>query len=167
MMTWANAGGAPSANRPCPPLHLPAAWDVRASVYADVTGDGSPECVLSVWRPWKDWPIARWSARPTPIAHNHDAAGFSSHVAVLKPLPKGQYRPIWVGSALYQPVTSLTVLPNGTLVTLETTYAAGRSAQSVALSKWRWTGFGFGLLRREKVQARAVGVDAAGKLTVR
>lgn len=148
-------------------MHLPTTWDVRASVYADVTGDGSPECVLSVWRPWQDWPIARWSGKPTPITKNRDTAGYSSHVAVLKPLPGGRYRNIWVGSALYQPVTSLTVLPDGTLVTLETTYAAGRDAKSVALSEWRWTGFGFGLVRREKVQARTVSVDATGQLTLR
>lgn len=48
------AGGAPGT--PCTQLHLPATWDVRAVAYADVTGDGTPECVLSVWRPWKDWP---------------------------------------------------------------------------------------------------------------
>lgn len=156
-----------SATADCPPMHLPPTWDVRSSVYADVTGDGTPECVLSVWRPFQDWPIARWSAQPTPIRNNHDVWNFSSHVAVLRPLPNGQFRNIWVGSALFQPVTALTVLPDGTLATLETTYGRGRTAPSVALSTWRWTGFGFGLVSRKAVQAQQIGVDTAGKLWVR
>ncbi|MHA0036107.1 hypothetical protein [Deinococcus sp. PESE-13] len=145
------AGGAPGT--PCTQLHLPATWDVRAVAYADVTGDGTPECVLSVWRPWKDWPIARWSASATPITPNHDAGGDSSHVAVLKPLPSGTYRNIWVGSALYRPVTRLAVQPGGTLVTWETTYAQGREGRPVAVSSWRWTGFGFGLVERRPLSA--------------
>lgn len=148
-------------------MRLPGAWDVRSSVYADVTGDGTPECVLSVWRPWRDWPIARWSGRETPIAENHDASGFSSHVAVLKPLPGGSYQKIWIGSALFQPVTALTVLPGGRLATLETTYGRGRKALSVALSEWAWTGFGFHLKGRVPVQARQVGVNSLGQVMVR
>lgn len=167
---WRTLDGIPSAAsspRPCPPLQLPPAWDVRSSVYADVTGDGVPECVLSVWRPWRDWPIARWSSTETPITGNHDAGGLSSHVAVLKATGDGQYRNVWVGSALYQPVTALTVLPSGRLLTLETTYGRGRNSVSMALSEWVWTGFGFRLERRVTVQARQVGVDALGRVIVR
>ena len=161
-------GGNPGATAgPCRTLNLPAGWDVRSSTYADVTGDGAPECVLSIWRPWADWPIARWSSRPTPITRNRDARGDSAHIAVLKPLPGGTYRNVWVGSALFQPVTALTVLPDGTLATLETTYARGRDASSVALSVWQWTGFGFGLVRRVAVQATTVQTGAAGELVLR
>lgn len=161
------AGSAGSPASPCPPLRLPDTWDVRSSAYADVTGDGSPECVLSVWRPWRDWPLARWSGRVTPITGNRDALGFSSHVAVLKPNPDGSFRNIWVGSALFQPVTALAVQPDGTLATLETTYQRGRTAPSVALSYWRWTGFGFGLVRREAVQASSLHLDKAGRVIAR
>ncbi|WP_205750850.1 hypothetical protein [Deinococcus sp. Arct2-2] len=136
----------------CLSLHLPATWEVRSGAYADVTGDGSPECVLSVWRPWQDWPIARWTARPTPIIRNRDAQGASSHIAVLKLLQDGAFRSVWMGSALFQPVTALKILPDGTLATLETTYRRGRYGAGVAQSYWKWTGFGFGLLRRELVQ---------------
>lgn len=52
-----------------------------------------------------------------------------------------------MGSALFQPVSALTVLPGGTLATLETTYAAP-GAPARALSLWHWTGFGFRLDRR-------------------
>ncbi|WP_019587230.1 hypothetical protein [Deinococcus apachensis] len=152
---------------PCPLLRLPTSWDVRSQVYADVTGDGSPECVLGVWRPWRDWPVARWSASPSPITGNRDARGDSSHVAVLKPGPGGSYRNVWVGSALYRPVTALTVRPGGELVTLEATYARGREATATALSEWTWTGFGFRLERRVALKARAVSVDARGQPAVR
>lgn len=152
---------------PCPPLNLPQAWDVRAQVYADVTGDGSPECVLAVWRPWRDWPITRWSPAASPITANRDARGDSAHVAVLKPGPGGTYRSVWVGSALIRPVTALAVLPDGTLATLEGRYASGRTAPSTALSEWSWTGFGFRLERRRPVTARQLGVSTAGHPAVR
>lgn len=163
--TWTPTTPAPP--RACPALHLPSTWDVRASVLADVTGDRTPECVLAVWRPWRNWPVARWSAHPTPITPNRDARGDSAHVAVLRPLPGGRYRELWVGSALHQPVTTLTVRPDGTLVTLETTYRAGRAAAAHALSEWRWTGFGFRLLRRVPTAARALTLDPLGRPTVR
>ena len=165
-----NLTPAPALRPPpaCPEMELPAAWDVRSRVYADVTGDGSPECVLALWRPWRDWPVRRWSAgRKSPIAGNHDAGGDSAHVAVLKPGPGGQYRKVWIGSALFRPVTALTVLPGGRLVTLEGSYRAGRQAPSVSLSGWTWTGFGFRLERRVPLRAREVTVDSAGRPAVR
>ncbi|MDB5044265.1 MAG: hypothetical protein JWQ08_315 [Deinococcus sp.] len=165
-LSWAAAGGTAPSTQFCPPLRLPPTWDVRSSAFADVTGDGSAECVLSVWRPWQDWPIARWARRPTPIAQNRDAQGYSSHIAVLKPLPDGTFRTVWVGSALFQPVTAIAILPDGTLATLDTTYGRGRSASSVALSYWKWTGFGFGLLRRGPVQADTLRLNQTGQLEV-
>lgn len=151
---------------PCPALTLPPDWEVRASVLADVTDDGTPECVLAVWRPWRDWRTAQWNPRPTPIQGNRDARGYSSHVAVLRPLGGGRYREVWVGSALFQPVSALTVLPGGTLATLETTYAAP-GAPARALSLWHWTGFGFRLDRRAPALAREVHPDALGRPAVR
>ncbi|QLG11102.1 hypothetical protein HLB42_10150 [Deinococcus sp. D7000] len=152
---------------PCPPLKLPASWDVRSQAYADVTGDGSPECVLAVWRPWSDWPITRWSPTASPITANRDPLGDSAHIAVLKPGPRGTYRNVWVGSALFRPVLALSVLPGGRLVALEGRYASGRGAASVALSEWSWTGFGFRLERRAPLTARQLSVDAAGQPAVR
>ncbi|GGR57173.1 hypothetical protein GCM10008959_18580 [Deinococcus seoulensis] len=163
--TW-TASPARRAPPPCPALTLPPDWEVRSSVLADVTGDGIPECVLAVWRPWRDWRTARWTAHPTPIQGNRDARGLSSHVAVLRPLGGGRYREVWVGSALFQPVAALTVLPGGTLATLETTYAAP-GAPARALSLWHWTGFGFRLDRRALTVAREVQPDAQGRPAVR
>lgn len=159
--------GAPRPAPPCPALTLPATWDVRSQVSADVTGDGVPECVLAVWRPWSDWPVTRWSAAPSPITANRDAQGDSAHIAVLRPRPGGTFDNIWVGSALFRPVLALSVRPGGQLLTLEGRYASGRNAASVALSEWSWTGFGFRLERRVPLVARQLGVDAAGHPAVR
>lgn len=150
----------------CPPMSLPPDWDVRSQAWADVTGDRQPECVLALWRTWRDWPIGRWAAAPTPITGNRDAQGRSAHIAVLRPRPGGRYQEVWVGSALFQPVSALTVRPDGTLVILEITYAAPQ-APGQALSEWRWTSFGFRLLRRVPVQARQLALDARGWPAVR
>ena len=56
------------------PSH-PVTWHLSANALADVTCDGTPEWLLLVWRPWRDWPIQRWSPVPSPIAGFHDAAG--------------------------------------------------------------------------------------------
>ncbi|MFB9991705.1 hypothetical protein ACFFLM_06960 [Deinococcus oregonensis] len=130
---------------PCSALHLPPTWDVRSAAFADITGDGLPECVLALWRPWADWPIRRWSQAPTPIGANRDARGDSAHIAVLRPLTGGAYQKVWIGSALFRPVLALKVEPGGRLLTWEGTYVAGRSGPAVALSEWSWTGFGFRL----------------------
>lgn len=153
--------GPVQTNRPCPALNLPPSWHVLDQIYADVTGDKVPECVLVVWRPWKDWPIRRWNSfsKPSAIARNHDAAGDSAHLVVLTPLSHRSYRERWVGSALYQPVTALTVLPGGHLVTLETSYGRGRDALSQNVSVWSWTGFGFRKEERWPVSARHLAVD--------
>ena len=74
-----------------------APWDVRSQVYADVNGDGSPECVLAVWRPWRDWAIRKWTSTDSPITANQDARGNSAHVAVLRRERDGRSRAIWVG----------------------------------------------------------------------
>ncbi len=136
---------------PCYLLKLPTAWEVLSRNYADVTNDGSPECVLALWRPWKDWPIQRWSGHSSPIINNHDARGYSSHMAVLKPLLNGKYQQIWVGSALYRPILSAQVLANGQVVTQETTYQAGIHSVAKTLSRWSWTGFGFMLEQRKEL----------------
>ncbi len=146
-------------NRPCPALRLPPTWHVLDAAYADVTGDGQPECVLAVWRPWKDWPTRRWLALPSPVLGNHDAAGLSAQIAVLTPLGGGRYRERWVGSPLYQPVMALSALPDGRLATLETTYLRGPQALSRNLSLWRWTGFGLRLEQRWPLRARQLATE--------
>jgi hypothetical protein len=131
---------------PHPPL-IPSTWHVTASALADVTGDTTPEWALLVWRPWRDWPIQRWSSAPSPIADFHDAAGDSCHLILLDPRDGGE---IWAGSALPAPLLALAVGDvdgdgRNEVVTLEGDYATGRSGPATRVDVWRWNGFGFTL----------------------
>ena len=130
--------------------NLPPEWQVTASALADVTGDGAAEWLLVVWRPWRDWPIQRWSAVPSPIAGFHDASGHSCHLIVLDP---GDGSEIWAGSALPVPLLGLAAADvdgDGVddLLTVEGEYAAGRDGAGTRVDVWQWNGFGFSMLWR-------------------
>jgi hypothetical protein len=137
----------PAAEVPLGMPDLPPDWHVAASSLADVTGDGAAEWVLLVWRPWRDWPIQRWSAVPSPIAGFHDGGGDSCHLILLDP---ADGREIWAGSALPAPFLSLAVDDvdgDGTneVLTIEGTYADGRDGAGTHVDVWDWSGFGFTL----------------------
>jgi len=134
----------PAPLLPCP---VPADWRVTASTLADATNDGAPEWVLLVWRPWRDWPIQRWSTVPSPIAGFHDAAGDSCHLILLDPHDEHE---IWAGSALPAPLLALAVGDvdgdgRNEVATLEGNYATGRDGPAIHVDVWRWNGFGFTL----------------------
>jgi hypothetical protein len=139
---------------PCmPPPSVPSTWQVTAAILAEVTDDGSAEWVLLVWRPWRDWPIQRWTSVPSPIAGLHDSAGDSCQIILLDP---EDGREIWAGSALPAPFLSLVVGDvdgdgQRELVTLEGDYASGRDGPGAAVDVWQWNGFGFGLEWRSPV----------------
>lgn len=136
----------PAPSSPCPPT-VPADWRITASVLADVTGDSVSEWALVVWRPWRDWPIQRWSSVPSPIVAFHDAAGQSCHLILLDP---SNGREIWAGSALPAPLMALAAGDvdgdgRNEVVTLEGDYATGRACRTTRVDIWRWNGFGFTL----------------------
>jgi hypothetical protein len=140
---------APVATRPSAslPAHPPD-WHVADGTLSDVTGDRVPEWVLLVWRPWRDWPIQRWSAATSPIAGFHDAAGESCHLILLDPRDGHE---IWGGSALPVPFLALAVEDvdgdgGNEVVTVEGSYARGRDSPGTRVGVWRWNGFGFTLL---------------------
>jgi hypothetical protein len=129
-----------------PPVSDPS-WRVTAASLADVTGDGYAEWVLLVWRPWRDWPIQRWTSTPSPVAGFHDEQGYSCQLILLDP---ADGREIWAGSALPVPLLDLDVGDvNGDgqneVVTLEGDYAAGRGGTASRVDVWKWQGFGFTL----------------------
>ncbi len=140
------------------PGDLPSSWDVRNAIYTDLTGDGKPEIVLLVWRPWRDWPIMRWSKTPSPIAGFHDTGGDSCHIILIDPHPyedtgatsasSRSYREIWAGSALPIPLIQIAAGDidgddANELIALEGTYADGRDGVGNRMAVWRWNGFGF------------------------
>jgi hypothetical protein len=140
--------GGPAARSPVSPgmPDLPPDWHIAASNLADVTGDGIAEWVLLVWRPWRDWPIQRWNAAPSPIAGFHDAGGDSCHLILLDPDQGG--REIWAGSALPMPFLSLIVADvdgdgANEVLTIEGSYADGRNGNGTHVDVWGWNGFGF------------------------
>jgi hypothetical protein len=125
----------------------PADWRVTAATLADATGDGEPEWVLLVRRPWRDWPIQKWTSVPSPIAGFHDAAGDSCHLILLDP---ASGREVWAGSALPAPLLALAVGDVdgdgiNEVVTLEGDYDAGWDGPASHLDVWQWNGFGFSL----------------------
>jgi len=129
------------------PELVPLTWRIVGSALADVTGDGSPEWALVVWRPWRDWPIQSWSAAPSPIAGFHDAAGKSCHLILLD---GRDGREVWAGSALPAPILALAVGDvdgdgRNEAVTLEGDYATGRNGPASRVDVWKWNGFGFTL----------------------
>lgn len=129
---------------------LPADWEVTAFALGEVTGDGSAEWVLLVWRPWRDWPIQRWSSAPSPIAGFHDAAGDSCHLILIDPADGHQ---IWAGSALPVPLVALSLQDvdedgDDEVVVLEGSYATGRGGTGAHVDVWEWNGFGFTLAWR-------------------
>ena len=129
------------------PPATPSEWDVTAVSLVDVTGDGEPEWVLLVWRPWRDWPIQEWVSAPSPISDFHDAGGNSCHLILLDP---GDGHEIWAGSALPAPLLALAVGDvNGDglneAVTLEGDYTTGRGGPASRVDVWAWNDFGFSL----------------------
>lgn len=132
------------------PPATPSTWQVAACALADVTGDDAPEWALVVWRPWRDWPIQRWSAAPSPIAAFHDAGGSSCHLILLDPR---NGRQVWAGSALPAPLVDMAVGDvdgdgANEVIALEGTYAAGRAGPAYHITVWKWNGFGFTLVWR-------------------
>jgi hypothetical protein len=133
----------------------PPDWDVTAATLADATGDGEPEWVLLVRRPWRDWPIQEWASVPSPIAGFHDAAGNSCHLILLDP---ESGRELWAGSALPAPLLALAVGDVdgdgiNEVVTLEGDYDAGWDGPASHVDVWQWNGFGFSLEWRSPVGA--------------
>ena len=126
---------------------IPADWEVIASELVDVTGDGRPEWILIIFRPWRDWPIQKWSEIESPIRDFHDEDGLSCHLAVLDPEDGSE---IWVGSPLPHPIVKMAVGDvdrDGILevMTLRGDYESWRESIATHIDVWFWDEFGFTL----------------------
>ncbi len=125
----------------------PKSWQVTQTLIADLNRDGVPEAALLVWRPFRPWPVDEWLPSGGRIETFHDVMGDSCHL-ILIGWARGQYRELWAGSALAEPVRSFLAADlNGDgleeLVTLEGSYQDPRTAPARVLKVWKWNGFGF------------------------
>jgi hypothetical protein len=125
----------------------PSSWQVTQAGIADLNADGRLEAVLLLWRPFRPWPVDRWLPHGNRIANFHDADGLSCHI-ILVGWKDREYREIWAGSPLAEPVTSFSVADlDGDkveeLITLQGSYSRPRTTSAHALQVWDWNGFGF------------------------
>jgi len=141
--------GPSDPNDALPPV--PDTWEVVDADYADVTGDGAPEWILAVRRPWRDWPITAWHGGQSPIACFRDADGKSSHLGVMT--TRG--REVWAGSALPRRIRAMAagdIDADGVaeVVTLEADYGDCSCRHARRIDVWKWDVFGFVLLHRSQ-----------------
>jgi hypothetical protein len=126
----------------------PEPWNVQQAVIADVNGDGRPEAILLVSRPFRAWPVDAWLPSGGRIDGFHDKSGFSSHI-ILIGWDGRHFREKWAGSALAEPVASMAVasFDNTTfLITLEKQYDDPAYGPARWLKVWDWNGFGFSVV---------------------
>ena len=128
----------------------PAQWQVRQAQIADLDRDGRLDLTLLVWRPFAAWPIDAFLPAGGRIAGFHDAQNKSCHI-ILIGWKQGNFRELWAGSALAEPILDFYAADwNGDgrqeLMAVETTY--DQPTRGKALSLWEWNGFGFSLIGR-------------------
>ncbi len=130
----------------------PQSWQVTQAEITDLNGDKVPEAALLVWRPFHPWPVDEWLPSGGRIATFHDVAGNSCHI-ILIAWQSHEYREMWAGSALAEPVRAFSVADlndDGVqeLITLEGAYSDPRSAPARLLKVWEWNGFGFSIVSK-------------------
>jgi hypothetical protein len=128
----------------------PAGWEIRQAGLGDLNHDGAIEAVLLVWRPFRPWPVDEWLPNGGRIANFHNASGESCQIIMIG-WSRGSFRERWAGSALAEPVSAFSLVDlnqdrKEELVTLDTTYAAGKDDPADMLKVWEWNGFGFSLV---------------------
>jgi len=128
----------------------PEDWRVEELIVADLNRDDTREYVLLVWRPFAPWPIDRFLPNGGRIAGFHDKAGLSAHL-ILVGWEGDEYRELWAGSALANPISTIRAIDIDRdgyeeLVAVEGEYDAFEKGGNITI--WRWQGFGFTLLDR-------------------
>lgn len=134
-----------------PSWHSPDEWQVKEAFFSDLNRDGENEATLLVWRPFKPWPVDQFMPHGGRIASFQNEEGMSCHL-ILIGLVNGEFRELWAGSSLADPIHSLQAVDlDGDgyqeLAALEYPYD-GKPSQS-AITIWAWNGFGFSLSDRQ------------------
>jgi hypothetical protein len=127
-------------------------WIVKQAFSADLNRDGKNELVMVVWRPYKPWPIDSFLPHGGRIKTFQDSRGMSCHI-ILVGWDGKEYRELWAGSSLIDPVFDVRAIDldhdgNQELVALEGKYDTENKTGN--LTVWDWNGFGFRLRDRVK-----------------
>lgn len=130
----------------------PADWQVIRARISDLDRDGTPELALLVWRAFQPWPVDEFLPHGGRIDAFQDRAGRSCHL-ILIGWRRGEFRELWAGSALADPLQDFLAADldddgKQELIALENRYINSQTAPAWALSVWGWNGFGFTLVDR-------------------
>ncbi len=125
-------------------------WQVKEAISADLNRDGRNELVMVVWRPHQPWPIDQFLPHGGRIDSFHDRRGLSCHI-ILVGWDGDEYRELWAGSSMIDPVFHLSAVDvdgdgNQELIAIEGKYDTPNLVGS--LTVWDWSGFGFRLRDR-------------------
>ena len=130
----------------------PQEWQIAQAEITDLNHDHLPEVTLLLWRTFAPWPIDAYLPHPGRIQDFHNQNNQSCHL-ILVGFHQDEYREIWAGSAMADPLlafTSADLTGDGyqELVGLESRYDAS-PFESSSITVWEWNGFGFTLLSRD------------------
>jgi len=130
----------------------PDEWRVSEAQIADLNHDGINEAVLLVWRAFQPWPVDEFLPFGGRIESHQNHEGQSCQL-ILIGWQRDDYREIWAGSALANPISNVMAadLDGDGLVelaALENDYDAKQKGGQLTI--WRWIGFGFSLLDRSE-----------------
>lgn len=125
-------------------------WRVEEFIVADLNRDGTREYALLVWRKFAPWPIDKFLPHGGRISDFHNKSGLSAHLILIS-WDGYEYRELWAGSALANPISNIRAIDiDGDgyeeLIALEGEYDATDDTGNITI--WRWQGFGFTLLDR-------------------
>ncbi len=128
----------------------PESWIVTEAIQADLNRDGTGEIATVIWRPFAPWPVDSFLPYGGRISEFHNEVGLSAHL-ILIGWDGDEYRELWAGSALANPISDIRAVDiDGDgyeeLIALEGEYDAAVETGSITL--WKWQGFGFTLLDR-------------------
>lgn len=134
-------------------------------IVSDLNRDGMNELALVVWRPHQPWPVDSFLPHGGRIADFKNARGLSCHV-ILIGWDGQEYRELWAGSALIDPVSHIRAADldgdgSQELVALEGSYKSWQ--QGGNLTVWDWNGFGFRLLERVPGNFSDLGIVSVGE----
>jgi hypothetical protein len=128
----------------------PEDWRVEELIVADLNRDGTREYALLVWRSFAPWPIDRFLPNGGRITGFQDKKGLSAHL-ILVGWDGDEYRELWAGSALANPISAIRAIDIdrdgfAELVAVEGEYDSAVETGNITI--WQWQGFGFTLFDR-------------------